>query len=92
MFDMKKEFEKHQNDSTTITFETGNTIDNFLTNCTINDYERDFETNMKEFETLQNVDTVLNNFSREVKNGEVNYESALQLIYKTKIILDINGF
>ena len=78
MFDMKKEFEKHQNDSTTITFETGNTIDNFLTNCTINDYERDFETNMKEFETLQNVDTVLNNFSREVKNGEVNYESALQ--------------
>jgi hypothetical protein len=33
---------------------------------------------MKEFETLQNVDMVLNNFSREVKNGEVNYESALQ--------------
>ena len=51
MFDLKQQFEQYQNDSTTITFETGNTIDNFLTNCTINDYERDFETNMKEFET-----------------------------------------
>ena len=30
MFDMKKEFEQYQNDSTTITFETGNTIDNFF--------------------------------------------------------------
>ena len=78
MFDLKQQFEQYQNDSTTITFETGNPIDDFLTNCTINDYDRDFETNMKEFETLQNVDMVLNNFSREVKNGEVNYESALQ--------------
>ena len=42
MFDMKKEFEQYQKDSTTITFETGNVIDNFLTNCSINDYERDF--------------------------------------------------
>ena len=78
MFDMKKEFEQYQNDSTTITFETGNVIDNFLTNCTINDYERDFESNMKEFETFQNVDIALNNFSREVKNSEVSYETALQ--------------
>jgi hypothetical protein len=78
MFDLKQQFEQYENDSTAITFETGNPIDNFLTNCTINDYERDFESNMKEFETFQNVDTVLNNFSRDVKNSEVSYESALQ--------------
>ncbi len=80
MFNLREKFEQYENDSTAITFETGNPIDDFLTNCTINDYERDFETNMKEFETLQNVDMVLNNFSREVKNGEVNYESALLVL------------
>lgn len=48
MVDLKQQFEQYQNDSTTITFETGNPIDNFLTNCTINDYERDFDEFTKE--------------------------------------------
>ena len=59
MVDLKQQFEQYQNDSTTITFETGNTIDNFLTNCTINDYERDFDEFTKEMALFQNVDISL---------------------------------
>ena len=68
MFDLKQQFEKHQNDSTTITFETGNPIDNFLTNCTINDYERDFDEFTKEMALFQNVNISLTKFSLDVKD------------------------
>ena len=78
MVDLKQQFEQYQNDSTTITFETGNTIDNFLTNCTINDYERDFDEFTKEMALCQNVDIVLTKFSLDIKDETINYESALQ--------------
>ena len=78
MVDLKQQFEQYQNDSTTITFETGNTIDNFLTNCTINDYERDFDEFTKEMALFQNVDISLTKFSLDVKDETINYETALQ--------------
>ena len=78
MFDLKQQFEQYQNDSTTITFETGNPIDNFLTNCTINDYERDFDEFTKEMALFQNVDISLTKFSLDVKDETINYETALQ--------------
>jgi hypothetical protein len=78
MFNLREKFEQYENDSTAITFETGNPIDNFLTNCTINDYERDFDEFTKEMALFQNVDIVLTKFSLDIKDETINYESALQ--------------
>ena len=79
MFDLKREFEKHQtgNDETVSSYQPTDAIDVFLTTCTALDYEREYEANIQMLEKFHDVDITLTKFEMDVKNGSVNFETAL---------------
>ncbi len=79
MFDLKREFEKHQtgNDETVSSYQPTDAIDAFLTTCTALDYEREYEDNIQMLEKFHDVDITLTKFEMDVKNGSVNFETAL---------------
>ena len=79
MFDLKREFEEQLKNGTEIidAYEPTDAIDVFLTTCTALDYERDYETNMQMLEKFHDVDITLTKFEMDVKNGSVDFESAL---------------
>ena len=79
MFDLKREFEQYQtnNDETVSLYQPMDAIDVFLTTCTALDYERDYETNIQMLEKFHDVDFTLTKFELDVKNGSVDFETAL---------------
>ncbi len=79
MFDLKREFEKHQtgNDETVSLNQPMDAIDAFLTTCTALDYEREYEDNIQMLEKFHDIDITLTKFKMDVKNDSVNFETAL---------------
>lgn len=79
MFDLKREFEQYQIDGeeTDSLHYPMDEIDTFLTTCTALDYERDYETNIQMLEKFHDVDLSLTKFEMDIKNGSVDFETAL---------------
>ena len=78
MFDLKREFEEQQNNNNNVVnFEPMDNVDIFLSTCTALDYERDYETNIQMLEKFHDVDLSLTKFEMDVKDGSVDFESAL---------------
>lgn len=91
MFDLKREFEQYQtnSDETVGLYQPMDEIDTFLSTCTALDYERDYETNMQMLEKFHDVDITLTKFEMDVKNGSVDFETALSSLNNG---LDGTGF
>lgn len=79
MFDLKKEFEEQLKNGIEVggRLEPMNEIDTFLSTCTALDYVRDYETNIQMLEKFHNIDISLTKFGMDIKDGSVDFESAL---------------